>query len=145
MSLFLFQEYSKDIVGGLRGLLVAGVEEVRVIQTLLLLVTTRGVTEGQVLADIILVVLTLAVQDGRNPTLSHTASAAVGQMVSSVFDGLLGRVDDGVCVCVCVCMCVCVCVCVRVCACVCVCVRACVCVCLPACVNWYTLLIHCSR
>jgi hypothetical protein len=91
----LKKEYSKDIVGGLRGLLGAGVEEVRVIQTLLLLVTTHGVTDGPVLADIVLVVLSLAVQDGRNPTLAHTASAAVGQMVSSVFDGVTGHVDEG--------------------------------------------------
>ena len=85
-------------------------EEVRVIQTLLLLVTTHGVTDGPVLADIVLVVLSLAVQDGRNPTLAHTASAAVGQMVSSVFDGVTGHVDEGVCGggvegCICVCVC----------------------------------------
>lgn len=77
----------------LRNLLVAGVEEVRVVQTLLLLVSVPDVVSGRVLGKAFL--LAVALRESRNPTLSHTASAAVSQMVSSAFDRAGSSLDDG--------------------------------------------------
>ena len=72
--------------------MVAGVEEVRVVQTLLLLVSVPDVVSGRVLGKAFLLAVTL--RESRNPTLSHTASAAVSQMVSSAFERAGKTMDD---------------------------------------------------
>lgn len=86
------QDSAESVIGMLRNLLVAGVEEVRVVQTLLLLVSVPEVVGGRVLGKAFL--LAVALRESRNPTLSHTASAAVSQMVSSAFDRAGSSLDD---------------------------------------------------
>ena len=54
------------------------------VQTLLLIVTTPGTVQGSTLATVVAMVVKL--HHGNDPALSHMASAAVGQMVSSVLD-----------------------------------------------------------
>lgn len=80
------------IVGTLWMLAEGDVESLKVLQTILLLVTTTEIVSGQHLAKIVL--LCLHLYSSKEAVISNTASAAIRQTVSAVFEHLKIHLDD---------------------------------------------------
>ncbi|KAK2183612.1 hypothetical protein NP493_305g03033 [Ridgeia piscesae] len=78
------QAAAQQVVNALWVLMEAGIEDLKLLQTTLLLVTTSNVVQHEALAKIL--VLSLRLHFTKDSTIVNTAAATVRQLVSSVFE-----------------------------------------------------------
>jgi len=84
---------ARSIVETAVGLLEAGLEEIKVLQTVTLLLTTNAVVRGALLAQAL--VLCFRLYASKDTMTSHAAGATVRQLVSLVFERLESNGQEG--------------------------------------------------
>ncbi|KAI0207165.1 MON2-like protein [Lamellibrachia satsuma] len=83
------QAVAQQVVNALWVLMEAGIEDLKLLQTTLLLVTTSNVVQHDALAKIL--VLSLRLHFTKDSTIINTAAATVRQLVSSVFERVVAE------------------------------------------------------
>ncbi|GIY28491.1 protein MON2 homolog [Caerostris extrusa] len=80
---------ANNIITCLWALMESGTEELKLLQTVTLLITTNAIVQGETLAKAI--VLCFRLHFTKNSTTNNTASATVRQLVSAVFERIIAE------------------------------------------------------